>query len=566
MDGSSIAHLFRKNDELWILVPSGNHEVSLKGRMPKQNTLQLPLPLRPHHVSTKVKGWTVEGIHENGIADRQLQFKRVVDEGDIKNQILETGVLPPFVLIERVLLLGLNWTMETTVQRIGPTGSAIVLDVPLLDGESVVSEGVRVKDGMVQISMDSKSTAVRWESILERADEVVLSHAQTDQWTEMWHLDVSPIFHVESEGIQVILHQQGDRWYPTWHPWPGEEVKLMITRPKGVPGQTITIDRSHLEVRPGQRSTDATLTLSLRSSQGGQHTITLPEDTLLQNVRINGTLQPIRQEGRLVPLPIKPGHQEIVLQWQHGKGLPVVYKTPIVDLGIASVNCNIDLKLPRNRWPLFMGGPLMGPAVLFWSVVLVLVAVAFGLSRTGLTPLSFHHWVLLGIGMSQSTIIGCLLVVGWLIALELRQKAGSEMNKHLFDTMQIGICLLTVFAVGALIHAISQGLLGHPDMNILGNGSNSSMLRWYQDHNNQQLPRAWLVSIPMFIYRLAMLAWALWLSFFLVRMVKWGWNSFSKPFLWQAGERKKMATGSKNGGRNKSLQTKRAEESESNQE
>ena len=152
-------------------------------------------------------------------------------------------------------------------------------------------------------------------------------------------------------------------------------------------GQTITIDKSQLEVRPGRRATDAKLDLSLRSSQGGQHTITLPPGSQLQEVRINGRIQSIRQEGRRVPLPIIPGKQEITLKWRETAGITANYKTPDIDLGLANANINIDLHLPLNRWPLLVRGPVIGPAILFWSVVLVIILIAFGLAKSKLTQL-----------------------------------------------------------------------------------------------------------------------------------------------------------------------------------
>ena len=92
--------------------------------------------------------------------------------------------------------------------------------------------------------------------------------------------------------------------------------------------------------------------------------------------------------------------------------------------------------------------------------------------------------------------------------------------------------MLTLLALGALVFAISQGLLGHPDMNIVGNGSGAGLLRWYQDVSDRTLPQAWVFSIPMVVYRLAMLAWALWISFWLVGVVKWGWKRFTEPIIW----------------------------------
>lgn len=540
IDDKPAAGLFRSEQQLWILTPAGRHQIRMQGKIPRQNTIQLPLPLRPHHITCEAQGWLVEGINK-GIADNQLQFKRVMDQEESSPQALETGILPPFVLIERTLLLGLTWKAETRISRISPSGSAIVLNIPLLPGESVVTDGVRIEDKMAMVTLDAQENELRWESVVEKNEHLSLIHAETDQWTEVWRVDVSPIYHMESAGIPVILNQQGSRWYPTWHPWPGEEVKLQISRPEGIAGQTLTIDKSLLRIRPGGRVTESTLHLTIRSSQGGQHTITLPSAAQLQQVTINGTVQQIRQDGARISVPITPGKQEISLEWREPSSLGVYYKTPRIDLGAASVNAAIELSLPQNRWPLFLGGPLLGPAILYWSVLLVLILVAFALRKSHLTPLRFYQLFLLGIGMSMSNLFSCLLVVGWLIALHFRKTISPNKDRNTFNLIQTSIGFLTILALIALVWAISQGLLGHPDMNIIGNGSNSSMLRWYQDVSGQHMPQAWLVSIPMFAYRLAMLAWALWISYTLLGLLKWGWKIVSEPRLWDTTPRKKAA-------------------------
>lgn len=532
VDDNQARGLFRLNDSLWVLVPSGKHILKLNGLISKQNILQLPFSLKPHHATITASGWSTEGVHPDGSFDSQLQFKRIVEEQDKKTEILETGLLPSFALIERNILLDLVWKVETRVQRISPRGSAIVMDIPLLPGESVTTEGVRVEGGIAHVNLRADQDYLTWESFLEPVDSIVLHHSQTEAWTEIWKVDISPIFHLETDGIPVILHKSGDRWYPTWRPWPGDEVTLRISRPKGISGQTMTIEKSHLELRPGSRTTEAKLTLTVNSSQGGQHTISLPPHAELQEVKIAGKIQPIRQEGRKIALPITPGKQDIELGWRDSEGIAARFTTPEIDLGTQSVNASVDLFLPASRWPLFVGGEqLAGPAVLFWSVILIIVLGAFGLSRTGLTPLKLYHWILLGIGMSMSNLAACVLVVGWLIALDFRGKSVTS-KKRTFNVIQLGIGILTVFALGALVFAISQGLLGHPDMNIVGNGSRSDLLRWYQDVSDNTLPRAWVYSVPMFAYRAAMLAWALWISFALVGIVKWGWKRFAEPTIW----------------------------------
>jgi len=532
LDGKTMAGLFRSNNQLWAHVPSGIHVLNLSGKIRKQNTFVLPFTVKPRKGRLSIKGWTVEGVDAEGNFDSQLQFKRIVEEKDNKTEILETGILPPFAIIQREILLGLVWKVVTTVEKISPSDSALVLNIPLLPGESVTTEGLRVNNGMVQINMTGKQHHSKWESFLAQTDVIELKHPKTTEWTEIWTVNVSPIFHMEASGIPVILHKQGDRWYPTWHPWPEEQVVLRISRPLAVKGQTMTIEKSRLELRPGQRSTNASLNLTVKSSIGGQHAVNLPLNAVLQEVLIDGKIQPIRQEGQQVPLPITPGLQEFHLKWQAPEGIKAKFNTSDIDLNSPSVNASADIYLPKNRWPLFVGGEsLVGPAVLFWSVFCVIVLVAFGLSKTSLTPLKFRHWLLLGLGMSMSNLAACIIIVGWLIALDFRKKAETSVRIN-FNLIQICIGVLTVLAMGAFVFSISRGLIGHPDMNIVGNGSNSSLLRWYQDVSGGPLPRAWIFSIPLYYYRIAMLAWALWVSFYLIKILKWGWDRFTSPTIW----------------------------------
>ena len=524
--------LFRTPKGLWILLPAGTHTVELKGRLPALQTLQLPFPLKPHRVKVRAEGWTVTGLREDGTADNQIQFKRISEGDSSRERVLEGGVLPPFAQLERTLLLGLEWRVQNRVVRQSPMGQAIALDLPLLPGESIITPGFEVKKGRIAIQLDSQRREISWESVLPMTDRITLHHEETHQWTELWRVDVSPVFHMTYTGIPVILHQQGERWVPHWHPWPGEEVVLTLSKPSGIPGQTLTVDSSRLEVRPGQRATDSQLTLSMRSSQGGQHPIHLPEDAELQEVRIVGKVLPIRQEKNVVQLPITPGDQEVVLKWRSPRGITAGYKTPAVDLGVQSVNSHIDVHLPSNRWPLWFCGPRMGPAILFWSVVVVILLASAGLAKTGLTPLKFRHWLLLGIGMSQGPLIGVIWVVGWLMALDLKTRANPDPEKSTYNMIQCGLVLLTVVAIVALVIAISQGLLGHPDMNITGNGSSAQLLRWYQDQAESTLPRASIFSLPMLFYRLAMLAWALWIAAYLIFLLKWGWGQYNQPIAW----------------------------------
>jgi len=100
----------------------------------------------------------------------------------------------------------------------------------------------------------------------------------------------------------------------------------------------------------------------------------------------------------------------------------------------------------------------------------------------------------------------------------------------------LGLIVLTVIALSMLIQAIAQGLLGAPDMMINGNMglmSSGQDLSWYQDKLQNGHSTIWIFSLPIWVYQVLMLLWALWLAFALVRWLRWGWECFSEQGLWR---------------------------------
>ncbi len=86
-----------------------------------------------------------------------------------------------------------------------------------------------------------------------------------------------------------------------------------------------------------------------------------------------------------------------------------------------------------------------------------------------------------------------------------------------------------------LTMAILVGCGGDRDGGAAGNGSTRDLLRWYQDRSAAELPGAWALSVPLLVYRLAMLAWALWLAHALLGWLRFGWESFGTGGLWRRG-------------------------------
>ncbi len=209
-----------------------------------------------------------------------------------------------------------------------------------------------------------------------------------------------------------------------------------------------------------------------------------------------------------------------------------VITTPQLDLGQDSVNANLNIGLGQDRWVLFTMGPKFGPAVLFWGVLIVIVIISLGLGKIRLTPLKSWHWFLLLVGLSQIPIESAVVVVAWLIILGWRASRPVAQADY-FNILQVAIGVLTLVSLGLLFAAVEQGLLGSPDMQITGNQSSAFNLNWYQDRSPSILPTATLVSVPLIVYRLLMLAWSLWLAASLLNWLKWGWGCYSLGGFWK---------------------------------
>ncbi|MCK4704218.1 MAG: hypothetical protein KAT90_01945, partial [Gammaproteobacteria bacterium] len=538
VDGKSSAILSRMNDAtLLIYLKAGTHTVKLSGQVDALDQLQLGFPLKPHHISLKIKGWTVEGMDAETHNITALSFHRIADKNtDAAINKIEQKEIPVYAEVSRTLQLGLDWQVITRVHGLSGTAYPVILEIPLLAGESVITDNIKVVQGHTVVALSRPGQAVQWLSKLKISDQIKLQASEQGRFIEKWTLNASAIWHINYEGIPVIYHQRFDnQWQPEWQPWPGEKVAINISRPKGFNGKTITIDSSTLTLTPGEQITASTLVFNLRSSLGGQHTIQIPEDANLQTVVINGQSMPVRQTTEGIALPVSPGNQKVEIKWHEPRGISTFYKSSKLNLGADSVNHALQIKPGYKRWVLFTSGPTMGPAVLFWGMFGIIMLIAYGLGRIKETPLSSLQWLLLAVGLSASEPWAVVIIAACILALKARGTINTKtLSKTKFNFMQIGLVGLIFISVSTLVAAIQQGLLGSPDMQIIGNGSSSYQLNWFSDRITATVPDSIIISVPVFVYRLMMLAWSIWLAFALIKWAQWGWGNFTKQEYWKS--------------------------------
>lgn len=549
--GKPAAALSRGPDgKLRVALGTGIFSVELSGPLPARENIQIPLAMRPHHASFSATGFEVGGIHEDGAVDESIQLTRVASakEANEANEAREAKgeeaesapTLPPFLRVERTLQLGLKWEVYTRVTRVTPSGTPVAMEIPLLPGESVTTANIRAEKarGTVGLSLGPGDNEITWQSTLTERPSIDLraDPATASRWSEIWRAEVGPIWHATFSGILPVRPPAGAaNRVPEWRPWPGEEVHIAVEKPGAAPGQSKTIDASKLDIEPGPRDSRVSLAIEIRSSQSTTHSIALPEGAEDPRVQRDNAEQPVQREGRALTLVVPSGKHDFLITWRQPGGWSMVFRAPAVDLRAPSANSSVTInQVGKPRWVLWLAGPSLGPLAQFWIALLVLALASLALGRNRLTPLRARHWCLLGMGLSQGDALPALAVPILLFGLGLRARhAPSEEKPLRYDLGQVALAVALLVSLVVLANLAESGLSRAPDMMIAGNYSNASHLVWSQDRIGQMLARPTLISLPIWVYRLTVIAWFLWLGASILGWAGWAWGCFKQHGLWR---------------------------------
>lgn len=538
VDGKPALLVQNANHELLVQLNPGRHQFDLQANAQGRDTINLNFALPLHNVSHHLNGWQLTGLPSPTQISSSLQLQRSEpSESQTKAEHLRPEPITPFVIVTRTLKLGLEWTLETQVTRVAPKHDAIHLHIPLLPGETplsgdgVVITGDEPSQGKIAISLAADNNRLSWYSALKNQTSLSLQAPENVPWVEVWGLDAAPVWHVDIKGI-AATQASADNNMPIWQPWPGEGIDLHISRPQAIQGDAIAIDEIKLHHSLGQRAHTNELNLTIRTHQAAHYDFALPDGATFNSLTIDDREQSLSPIQGILKIPLHPGEQRITLRWQSAQGIGLHSLTPALSLGRASSNQSILLTMPADRWPLLVGGPAIGPSVLLWGILAVVLLIAITLGRSQLTPLKTHQWVLLSLGIATVNLYVLAFIAVWLILLTKRGQMTQMPSAFVFKWMQVGLISLSIIALGALLGSISFGLLSSPDMHISGNGSSAYHLRWYQDQSANQFPQAWVISLPLWCYKVAMLLWSLWLASALLQWIRWSWQQLSHTALW----------------------------------
>jgi hypothetical protein len=248
---------------------------------------------------------------------------------------------------------------------------------------------------------------------------------------------------------------------------------------------------------------------------------------------IDGEQEYLQIQDGAINYTTLPGEHQLVFDWKDPSDMSFRSVLPQINLHAPISNMLISWQIPQDRWLIWTQGPVIGPAIIYWGELLAFLLIAAAVWRFNLLPISPVSWLLLGLGLSTQSWGLLVMISLWFVALHWHKRLATKQSDTGFNVLQIMLAVFSVLVLIGLIASVPMSLLSQPDMGIVGNRSNNYLLNWYADAALSTTPEVVVYSLPMWVYKLLMLAWALWLSFALVKWSRWGWGCLNEHGFWR---------------------------------
>ena len=529
----------------YIEVDEGHNELSMHLNLRGINDLVLDFPLKAAQIAKDVCCWRVaESVESN---QQRIVLNRQQDDAEDVSLTASTYEFERPFLVERVLDLQYESTVHTTVRASENREENLSVEIPLLTGETVLDDHVSVRNGNVVVVFEPNVNVVSWRSSILLENELVIGAPTYTERTEQWYVRGSDFWRFEGEGV---IPSQSARNATVYLPRQGETLTLKLTQPTPVPGNTLTVKSVDLSSTVGSRASTHTASFRIESSVADSFSFQLPTGSVLEGMAIDDRDQPL-STGTLVNFAVTHGEHEYRVSWRMEQALGWFYRTPKLAISENARNVSHAVQLAKSRWILFLGGPALGSAVLFWGVVIVTVLVGLALTFLPRFPLTKLDAILVAVGATLANIWALLFVALWTLGIWWRARTKlDDLPLYAYRLIQIALGLLTVVGLLALFFTVLSALQTPPDMYITSSSIlterstyfalDAHLLRWFADESSVDLPTAWVFSLPFWVYQLTMLAWSLWLVFALTKWVRATFTALSVPMFWGKYERKKV--------------------------
>lgn len=505
---------------------------------PRSASLALSFAQPPKRVSQKAAGWSVELSSKASPSSVTLTRLEAPVAAPAGEPALEA---PLFLSIDRSVSMEPSGSKaRLRVSRASSGRAAATAWVDLQEGERVVGEQARVEGGRLRVDFAAGEDERQYETRLPAARALRLSASERWDRKESWTVSISPRLMVSFEGLKAVESGSGAS---VFLPFPGQSLKVMVEEQRPAPGARVAIDKASLRTEVGESGSRHELSLSARAAAASPLEIKIPAGWTLESASLNGAPAQKSHKPRALTVDAPPGAHQFDFVFSDPSGAGWVSKAPEIELGAPAANIEWTLELPASRWPLWVWGPALGPAMLAWGALLVIAALSAGLGRQFKGPClpTAWGWMAMLAPLAALHPLAAAPVALFLMALSRKQSGAWRASDESWNLAQFGLMFLAALSAWALLSAAYSGLLGAPKMMITGNGSSERVFKWYLDRSGGAGMDAGALSAPLWMWRALMLAWALWLARAIVGRLGAMWGALCDGGLWRPAPKKAAA-------------------------
>ena len=503
----------KENNNIFIVVPPDFNTITLVTQLKEP---LLKFNYLPHNFRSNIGEDFVK------LSERNNEHFLEVSLGFGENKFVrEEEVLPitPYFIVSRELVLGNRWRMKTTVSPISNINDSKLLNIKLLSGESILTEGIQQRDDSVRII--AGNTPISWESIVTPQNHLQLK-GEEKGYINQFSLNVEKDWIYKFSGMNPNI--KNDMGY-SWIMWPDDTLILELEKPNILKGENLNIEDITIDANVDTQPFNYLINFKINSALGGRTHVTIPEEYTARTLTVGNMRKEIDQNSKTIAIDLNSGENQVSLTLNRKADWSFMMKLPVLKFEKDAVNVKYNLNTYNlDRWILWTGGSDLNPPILLLGVLVSLFVLALALAYLP-TPLSVLSWTLLLFGLSQTGINSTVFIILTFMLIGFKSSIyKTEQNIKFYNSYQVLMIIMVFISIIILLMALRQGLLLNPEI------FSNYQLVWFSEQMKDK--SAWIISLPLWVYRSLMFIWAIWLAYSVTIWSKWIWSKFTYYNIW----------------------------------
>ena len=513
---------------LQVKVPDGAHTISVTGQLEPSASLAISIPEKPLRFLHRLTGWELSAPLAAGSVPDEIRLVRQSDPLGGKD-VAESrkGVVPTRNVFQvvRSLVVDERITVQAEIRRIGDATKAVVARIPLQAGESVSTSNWPVEEGALVVNFGPGESSASFVSLIAPGKQFTLHAAADETIFEQWNIRCKDYVQCQANGIAPTYRAVNGEAALLFLPFRDESVSVETLLLESAKGNFVTIDSIAHSNSWGETTLKGQIDLAVRATRQAPLVLSFSDPALtIEMAMINGNPDTRKFSPQNVSLLLESGTHRVSVQYTRPFTPGFSEYVPQVKLNYPAGNITTIVKPAPARWILWLGGSSWGPAVIFWSKLLAALTILAGLKLWGGLAISWFAVAVLALGVSFLPTMLQPVPVCWVLVLS-SVRVREILNRFLgVRQRQVFISLLAAASLVLIYLIIRGGLLQEPPSLITGNGSSATMLRWFNDFitfsDSAELPRPWVISLPLAGWRAITLLLSVALVFLGLRWIR----------------------------------------------